>query len=197
MLAGEDGFAATELYSCFPCVPKMAARTLDLAQDAVPTVTGGLTFFGAPLNTYMTNAACAMTRHLRANRGAGLLYGQGEFVTKHHAVVVSSQPPRTEAILAPASVQREADSARGLIPPFSTDATGAGKIETFTVIYDRDGGVSHGAVIARLDTGERVLARVAAEAQDEIARLTDGAATPIGSSGRIRQRGDELSWDFG
>ena len=91
-LAGKDGFSAFELYSCFPCVPKMAARTLGLAPATVPTVTGGLTFFGAPLNTYMTNAACAMSRRLRAGGGTGLLYGQGEFVTKHHAIVVSSTP---------------------------------------------------------------------------------------------------------
>ena len=66
-LAGGDGraFDAIELYSCFPCVPKMARRTLGLGADVQPTVTGGLTFFGAPLNTYMTHAACAMVRRLR------------------------------------------------------------------------------------------------------------------------------------
>src|SRR3982074_3756329 len=63
-LVGGDGMAfdAIELYSCFPCVPKMARRTLGLHDGAQPTVTGGLTFFGAPLNTYMTHAACAMVR---------------------------------------------------------------------------------------------------------------------------------------
>src|SRR5450755_1057816 len=47
-LAGGDGkaFDAIELYSCFPCVPKMARRTLGLGADVQPTVTGGLTFFG-------------------------------------------------------------------------------------------------------------------------------------------------------
>src|SRR4030088_393148 len=48
-LVGGDGraFDAIELYSCFPCVPKMARRTLGLGADVQPTVTGGLTFFGA------------------------------------------------------------------------------------------------------------------------------------------------------
>ena len=78
-------FDAIELYSCFPCVPKMARRTLGLGPDVQPTVTGGLTFFGAPLNTYMTHAACAMVRKLRNGGKLGLLYGQGGFVTKHHA----------------------------------------------------------------------------------------------------------------
>ena len=78
-LAGGDGsaFDAIELYSCFPCVPKMARRTLGLGADVKPTVTGGLTFFGAPLNTYMTHAACAMVRRLRGGARLGLLYGQG------------------------------------------------------------------------------------------------------------------------
>ena len=94
-LAGGDGraFDAIELYSCFPVVPKMARRTLGLGDDVQPTVTGGLTFFGAPLNTYMTHAACAMVRSLRERANLGLLYGQGGFVTKHHALVLSRSAP--------------------------------------------------------------------------------------------------------
>ena len=90
-------FDAIELYSCFPCVPKMARRTLGLGPDVQPTVTGGLTFFGAPLNTYMTHAACAMVRKLRGGAKLGLLYGQGGFVTKHHGLVLSRQAPTAGA----------------------------------------------------------------------------------------------------
>src|SRR5213595_2218542 len=113
-LAGGDGkkFDAIELYSCFPCVPKMARRTLGLGPDVQPTVTGGLTFFGAPLNTYMTHAACAMVRKLRGGAKLGLLYGQGGFVTKHHGLVLSRQPPR-HALAQDTSVQAEADSRKG------------------------------------------------------------------------------------
>jgi acetyl-CoA C-acetyltransferase len=170
----------------------MAARTLGLAPDTVPTVTGGLTFFGAPLNTYMANAACAMTRRLRAGGGTGLLYGQGEFVTKHHAVVVSSSAPRGQAILADPSVQPQADARRGPVPAFSTIAEGPGSIETFTILYDRDGAASHGVVIARLQTGERVLTRVL----DGIGRLTDMAQSPIGLPGSVTSQSDELHWHF-
>jgi acetyl-CoA C-acetyltransferase len=86
-LVGGDGrtFDAIELYSCFPCVPKMARRTLGLGGDVQPTVTGGLTFFGAPLNTYMTHAACAMVRRLRNGARLGLLYGQGSAARGHKA----------------------------------------------------------------------------------------------------------------
>ena len=104
-------FDAIELYSCFPCVPKMARRTLGLGPDVQPTVTGGLTFFGAPLNTYMTHAAVAMVRKLRQGGKLGLLYGQGGFVTKHHGLVLSREAPK-EALAQETSVQAEADRNR-------------------------------------------------------------------------------------
>jgi acetyl-CoA C-acetyltransferase len=192
-IAGDAGFGAVELYSCFPCVPKMARRTLGLNDDVVPTVAGGLTFFGAPLNTYMTNAACAMVRRLRAEGGTGLLYGQGEFVTKHHALVVSATAPRDDGILADASVQAEADRARGAVPVFSTSETGPARLESFTVIYDREGAPSHGVVIARTQAGPRVLARVPAA---DIGPLTDMAVSPVGAAGRVHAVADELTWEF-
>src|SRR5690606_1542311 len=84
-LARTDTFDALELYSCFPVVPKMARRKLGLGADVEPSVTGGLSFFGGPLNVHMAHAACAMVRAIREGAANGLLYGQGEFVTKHHA----------------------------------------------------------------------------------------------------------------
>src|SRR3954453_21145836 len=133
-MAGGDAraFDAIELYSCFPVVPKMARRTLGLGRDMQPTVTGGLTFHGAPLNTYMTHAACAMVRKLRGGAKLGLLYGQGGFVTKHHALVLSRQDSQ-EALAQDTSVQTEADRHRGEVPEFVTEADGKGKVESFTV----------------------------------------------------------------
>src|ERR1700726_4632529 len=149
-LAGGDGkaFDAIELYSCFPCVPKMARRTLGLTADVQPTVTGGLTFFGAPLNTYMTHAACAMVRKLRHGASLGLLYGQGGFVTKHHALVLSRYAP-SEPLAQETSVQHEADRRRGPVPAFVTEATGPARVESFTAIYGRDNAVEHGVVMLR------------------------------------------------
>src|SRR5260221_13703294 len=143
-------FDAIELYSCFPCVPKMARRTLGLGADVQPTVTGGLTFFGAPLNTYMTHAACAMVRKLRSGPKLGLLYGQGGFVTKHHAMVLSRQPP-PHALAQDTSVQAEADRAKGAVPEFVTEASGKGNAESFTVIYKGEGEVEHGVVMMRTE----------------------------------------------
>jgi acetyl-CoA C-acetyltransferase len=198
-LAGGDGkaFDAIELYSCFPCVPKMARRTLGLGADVQPTVTGGLTFFGAPLNTYMTHAACAMVRNLRSGTKLGLLYGQGGFVTKHHALVLSRQPPR-EALAQDTSVQAEADRRKGAVPDFVTEASGKGKVESFTVIYGRNGDVEHGVVMLRTPENARALARVPAQDGNTLSHLMNMDRTPVGSLGDVTTADDGvLEWRVG
>lgn len=182
---------ALELYSCFPCVPKMTRRVLRLREDLTPTVTGGLSFFGAPLNNYMTHAVCAMVRHLRDDKAStGMLYGQGEFVTKHHAVLLSRNAPIV-ALKPNYSLQTELDRRRGIAPALVNDYTGDATIETHTVIYDRNGAALNGVVIAKTNRGQRVMARVPGHESDAIARLIDPDQAPIGARGRI-SKGDGL-----
>jgi acetyl-CoA C-acetyltransferase len=196
LVEGEK-FDAIELYSCFPCVPKMARRTLGLGSDVKPTVTGGLTFFGAPLNTYMTHAACAMVRKLREGGTLGLLYGQGGFVTKHHGLVLSRAAPR-EALAQDTSVQAEADRAKGAVPEFVTEASGKGKVESFTVIYGGKGDVEHGVVMLRTADNARALARVPASDGATLAHLRNMDRTPVGSLGDIATAADGvLEWRVG
>jgi len=190
-------FDAIELYSCFPCVPKMARRTLGLGVDVCPTVTGGLTFFGAPLNTYMTHAACAMVRKLRNGDSLGLLYGQGGFVTKHHALVLSRQAP-AEPLAQETSVQSEADRRRGPVPAFVTEASGKARIESFTAIYGRDNAIEHGVVMLRTSDNTRALARVPANDALTLAHLLNMDRSPVGSSGEVFRADDEmLEWRTG
>ena len=190
------GFDALELYSCFPCVPKMARRTLGLPADVTPTVTGGLTFFGAPMNDYMTHAAVAMTRRLRDGAGTGLLYGQGEFVTKHHGLVLADRPaPKGVRALDDVSVQAAADARRGPVPAFVETATGPAVLETHTVLYDRDGAPTHGVAIVRTQDGARALTRVPADDGDTLAALTAPDAFAIGQTGSLGVGGDgALDW---
>lgn len=193
--AGGDAsaFSMLELYSCFPVVPKMARRTLGLAADARMTSTGGLSFFGAPLNNYMTHAAAGLVRALRAERGKlGLLYGQGEFVTKHHALLLGSKPPAPDRLRAHYSVQSAADARRGRVPPVVGLHTGAATLETFTVIYERDGSPRHGVVVARTAGGSRLVARVEAQDGASIAALLDPDTSPVGRIGRVAPADDGL-----
>ncbi len=190
-------FDAIELYSCFPTVPKMARRTLGLGPDVQPTVTGGLTFFGAPLNDYMAHAACAMVRKLRSGARLGLLYGQGGFVTKHHALVLSPHAPRS-ALAHDTSVQAEADANRRPAPPFVTEATGTGTVESFTILYGRKGDVEHGVVMLRTAQNARALARVPASDTRTLACLTAMDRTPVGTTGPVTTADDGiLHWAAG
>ncbi|MGX9392881.1 acetyl-CoA acetyltransferase [Nitrobacteraceae bacterium UC4446_H13] len=195
MVEGDGtAFDAIELYSCFPTVPKMARRTLKLGPDVQPTVTGGLTFFGAPLNAYMAHAACAMVRKLRSGGKLGLLYGQGGFVTKHHGLILSPQAPRA-ALAQETSVQAETDRNRQPAPPFVTEASGAGKVESFTVIYGPGGAAEHGVVMLRTTDDARTLARVPASDTQTLALLTNLDRSPVGALGPISTAADGiLEW---
>ncbi len=187
------GLAACELYSCFPVVPKMARRRLGLAEDAALSTAGGLTFHGAPLNNYMTHAACGMVRTLRARPGErGLLYGQGGYVTAHHAITVAARPADDDAILAPFDIQAQADARRGPAPRIAEQFTGMAEVETFTVVFAPDGTPGYGAVVLHLPDGARSLARVSPEDTGTLSVLMDQAAGPIGHAGRVTKGADGL-----
>lgn len=172
-----------ELYSCFPVVPKMAGDVLGEVALARPSVAGGLSFFGAPLNSYMTHAATAMVRALRGGQGAtGLLYGQGEYVTKHHALAVG-RAPLDRGLRTGGGVQAVADAARGPVPPLVRDAIGTAAVEAHTVVFDRDGAARVGIVVARGGDGWRTLART--EDAETIARLLDPDGQPVGEAGMV------------
>ena len=177
-------FDAGELYSCFPCVPKMARRTLGLGAVIMPTVTGGLTFFGAPLNAYMLHATAAMVRRLRSDGGTGLLYGQGEFVTKHHALMLESTRP-DRALEQDYSVGGDAEKRRGTIPPTVMPTDGVATLETATILYRRDGTVDHGVVILRTEDGARTMAAVASDDHATLAAIIDPDRYPVGRGGTI------------
>jgi acetyl-CoA C-acetyltransferase len=178
-----------ELYSCFPCVPKLARRALGLSPDISPSVTGGLSFFGGPGNNYMTHAICAMVRALRTGKPRkGLLYGNGEFVTKHHAAVVSTTPPPHSP--ENRSLQHEVDTAYGAVPSLLENYEGPCTIETYTVTYTPKGTLDRGTVIARTPRGDRVVGRVTGSDPDVLQFLTDEAVEPIGSTGFVYDGND-------
>lgn len=186
-----ENFERVELYSCFPVVPKMARRILGLAEDAPMTSTGGLTFFGAPLNNYMTHAAAGLVRALRpTSRKVALLYGQGEYVTKHHAIVLGSSPgglPETDY-----SVQDIADRARGGAPALDWEHRGPATLETFTVLHQRNGAVAHGIAIARTPSGARLMAKIEGTDAATLQRIEDWNRTPIGETGMVDALPDGL-----
>jgi acetyl-CoA C-acetyltransferase len=180
-----DTLDHVELYSCFPCVPKMARRTLGWPVDRPVTVFGGLTFGGAPVANYMSHAVACMAARLRGSQGMGLLYGNGGIVTTQHAIVLSgARPDRPFTPLTP-DVQTLADQRMGASPDVIEDYTGPAEVETWTVRYDREGAASRAVIVARTATGARSLAEVPVREAPVIAMLTDGAICPIGMTGQI------------
>ena len=186
-VGGAERFAHLELYSCFPVVPKMALRTLGLdPAEIAPTVTGGLTFFGAPLNNYMSHAVAAMVRRLREKpQDLGLLYGQGGYVNKHHALIVGAHAP-AEPLAQDYSVQAAADAARGPVPPLVEHHDGPATIETYTVRFGRDGAPQDGIVIARTPAGGRLMARVAPDDEASMGQLLATDRSAVGAEGHVR-----------
>jgi acetyl-CoA C-acetyltransferase len=190
-IAGGDArrFTQLELYSCFPIVPKLALRCLGLdAASHVPTVAGGLTFFGGPLNNYMTHAVAAMVRSLRDDQsdgGLGLLYANGGVLTKHHTLVISRNAPPAP-IATQYSVQDKADSASERAPALCEEYSGPAGIETYTVVYGRDGEPIQGVVVVKTPEGMRSLARVSREDSESLNLLLSTERNAIGTHGHVR-----------
>jgi acetyl-CoA C-acetyltransferase len=145
----------------------------------------------------MTHAACAMVRKLRSGAKLGLLYGQGGFVTKHHALVLSPHAS-PESLVQDTSVQSEADRSKGAVPDFVTDAAGKGTVESFTALYGRNGDIEHGVAMLRTKDNARTLARIPANDARTLAHLLSMDRTPVGSSGDIVTADDGVpEWRVG
>lgn len=173
-----------ELYSCFPCVPKMARRVLDWPLDRPITRFGGLTFGGGPIGNYMSHALACMVETLRETGGRGLLFANGGYATHNHTILLSAQPIGAR-FPQDFDYQAEADELRGPIPPLDEAYCGPVTIETYTVHYARYGAPRLGTVVARTPGGARTLASVPPEDRATLDLLTSGAREPVGSAGTI------------
>jgi acetyl-CoA C-acetyltransferase len=183
-----------ELYSCFPCIPKMARRVLDWPIEQNATVTGGLSFFGGPYNNYMLHAVCAMTRELRAHSdGVGLLYGLGGFATKHHSLAIANSPPKFA--IAPGGSAATRTVADESVPSFNENYVGQATLETFTIFFDRAGMAERAVVFGRTKKGERVLAQTIGADAGVLDLLVKGNV--VGMEGVTKSIANgTLSWRF-
>ncbi len=181
-----------ELYSCFPCVPKMARRVLDWPLDQPSTVFGGLTFGGGPIANYMSHAVVCMVEKLRESGTYGLLFANGGFATNNHTIVIGRDPDLAKHFPQDFDFQAEADAERGPIPEIDEDYRGPGVVETYTVHYKRDGSPRFGVIVARNEDGtKRFLAKIPAEDEAGIAFLTSGKDEPIGTKGEVVAGGED------
>ncbi len=190
-LAGA-GLTATEvdlldLYSCFPVVPKIAALHLKATDRALSTI-GGLTSFGGPHNNYSSHALATVTTRLRSEGGErarnALVYANGEYVTKHAAVVLSNSPGRSSY-----SYQREATHHRD-VAAVDDSYLGEAVVDTHTVEFDRDGAPVRGFVLARTPSGARTGLRVSKSDTPTLHRLVATEQEAIEALGHVVSSGD-------
>ena len=154
-----------DFYSCFPCAPRITREMLGISpSDSRPlTVTGGMPGFGGPGNNYALHAICQMVNKLRKNpESFGLVQALSWFISKHSVGVYSGSPgaggwtPKNESHVKPKS--------EGYQPvKVLKEAKGKGMVESYTVLYDRDGEPYEGIVIGRETSNNRFLAKVKPE----------------------------------
>lgn len=129
-----------DLYSCFPSAVQIAADEIGLRHDDPRglTVTGGLPYFGGPGNNYVTHAIAEMVARLRGREGSGLVFANGLFLTKHAFGVYSTKPPTGKWLPAdPQDYGARLDEVPS--PAFDNAPSGQATIETFTIIYGKEG----------------------------------------------------------
>jgi acetyl-CoA C-acetyltransferase len=187
-----DDIDFLDLYSCFPCAPRLARDMLGIGADDPRdlTTTGSLMYFGGPGSNHPLHAIATMADRLRADpRKRGLVTGLGWYVTKHAIGLYSSSAPRRPwSRIDTQELQRDID--REPHPPTALDPEGAGTLETYTVLHDREGAPALGIVVGRLEDGRRFIANTPADRtllEDMERRET------IGVRGSITHRGSQAT----
>ncbi len=149
-----------DFYSCFPAAVEMACHmlNLDVNDSRGFTVCGGLPYAGGPASAYTLHSMASMVGKLQGKTSQqGLVTGNGWFLTKHAATVLSTDPHPTGKLtndlmpdLPSANMPTEACVV-------NEQAEGDATVETYTVKYGRDGEPERGIVLGRTADGERFL----------------------------------------
>jgi acetyl-CoA C-acetyltransferase len=161
-----------DLYSCFPVAAQITMRSAMLSLEC-PTIIGGLPYYGGPGNHYSLHATCEAVERLRRSPPASaavqsLCWNMHKsavnvYANRRPLDVPSLRPPATPHTLAPP---------RG----FAEQARGRYVVESYTVLFDRDGGPLHGLFSALDGDGARTLAL----AEDDAIVQEALAASPVG-----------------
>jgi acetyl-CoA C-acetyltransferase len=181
---GVDEIAKFDFYSCFPAPVEMALRVLHLdpADSRGFTVTGGLPYGGGPGSAYTLHSLATMHHELRAAPGAiGMVTGNGWYLTKQSAVILSTDPPRAVRPSAATPALSEAAAKRAQPVPLRR-GRGPGRIDSYTVAHDRSGPPVRGMIVGSFSDGTRFVANTRTD-PEVLAALE--AEEMIGRTGRV------------
>jgi len=81
-----------DLYSCFPVAVQMFAKYLKLNNLENTTISGGMSFAGGPLNSYVLNSTAQMIELIRKNKKTGIITGVSGMMTKQSFALWSKKP---------------------------------------------------------------------------------------------------------
>jgi acetyl-CoA C-acetyltransferase len=156
-----------DLYSCFPVAVRLQARELGVRLDPAPTLTGGMTFAGGPLNNYVLQAMVRLVHALREDPATlALSTSVSGMLTKQGGGVWSGRPSSDPFRAADVSAIAAQETAVVDVDP---EATGHGSIAGYTVAHGRERAPAAIALVD-LDDGSRALA--VSEDADHVAELT-------------------------
>jgi len=130
-----------------------------------------------------------MMNVVRAKPGMlGMVTANGNYVTKQSGGIYSTHPPeRRFAPKPPKAYQQRIDADKG--PDVLETVSGAGTIETYTVMHDRTG-PSYAILFARDDAGRRFIANT----PDDPGLLADMTARDyLGAAGRAETNNDGVT----
>jgi acetyl-CoA C-acetyltransferase len=179
---GKEEVDFWDFYNCFPIAARIAIKTLDLSESIMPTVTGGLPYFGGPGNNYSMHAICQMVELLRKYpEKKGLVHSLSWFMSKYSVGIYSGIRPEKFQRLDPEEYMHDIDK-RFPDVTILEDATGIFEIETYTVSYNRSGEPVSAIIIAKNGKGERLFA----VNDTEVTLMTSMTMDePIGKKARI------------
>ncbi|AUM16170.1 MULTISPECIES: acetyl-CoA acetyltransferase [Rhodococcus] len=173
-----------DAYSCFPVVPKLLVEHLGLPRETVPSVTGGHSFFGGPLNSYTLHSLVAVTRRLRTDGEIALVHGNGGYLTYQHTVVLAAAPHTRGYV---------GDPEPHVLPATGPDPavgySGDVEIHTATAEYGRDGHPAIGFLVGTTPDGRRVSGYTDAAG----AQVLAAGADIVGRTVHVVDRGGALT----
>ena len=133
---GIDDITYMDFCSCFPSVVQITMDELGIPVDRQATTTGGLGFFGGPMNSYVLHATASIVDAVRSDPGSyGFVHVNGGFATKHACAVYSLELPPTPFRRVDFQPDIDAYPTRHV----DESPSGIGEIKAYTVMHSREG----------------------------------------------------------
>ena len=148
-----DNVGPMDLYSCFPSVVQITMNELGIDPERAATTTGGLSFFGGPMNSYVIHAIASTIDEIRKTGEYGFVHANGGYATKHACAVYHNEPPKGQ--FRRMNVQEEIETS----PKREVEENPIGKsvVEAYTVLHGREG-PEKALMTTLMEDGKRALA---------------------------------------